>query len=191
MSDAEQSDGYLEGQLLIAMPTMGDERFQRTVIFMCAHSAQGAMGLVVNRLADQIDFKDLLEQLRIEVPALIQEIQVHTGGPVESGRGFVLHTTDYFQDSTLQVSDDIGLTATADILKSIATGDGPVHSLLALGYAGWAPGQLDAEIQANGWLHVPADRELVFDRDLDSKWERAVQKVGIDPSFLSMDAGHA
>ncbi len=191
MSDVEQSDGYLEGQLLIAMPTMGDERFQRTVIFMCAHSAQGAMGLVVNRLADQIDFKDLLEQLRIEVPALIQEIQVHTGGPVESGRGFVLHTTDYFQDSTLQVSDDIGLTATADILKSIATGDGPVHSLLALGYAGWAPGQLDAEIQANGWLHVPADRELVFDRDLDSKWERAVQKVGIDPSFLSMDAGHA
>ena len=191
MSDAEQSDGYLEGQLLIAMPTMGDERFQRTVIFMCAHSAQGAMGLVVNRLADQIDFKDLLDQLRIEVPALIQEIQVHTGGPVESGRGFVLHTTDYFQDSTLQVSDDIGLTATADILKSIATGDGPVHSLLALGYAGWAPGQLDAEIQANGWLHVPADRELVFDRDLDSKWERAVQKVGIDPSFLSMDAGHA
>ena len=191
MSDAEQSDGYLEGQLLIAMPTMGDERFQRTVIFMCAHSAQGAMGLVVNRLADQIDFKDLLEQLRIEVPALIQEIQVHTGGPVESGRGFVLHTTDYCQDSTLQVSDDIGLTATADILKSIATGDGPVHSLLALGYAGWAPGQLDAEIQANGWLHVPADRELVFDRDLDSKWERAVQKVGIDPSFLSMDAGHA
>ena len=191
MSDVEQSDGYLEGQLLIAMPTMGDERFQRTVIFMCAHSAQGAMGLVVNRLADQIDFKDLLDQLRIEVPALIQEIQVHTGGPVESGRGFVLHTTDYFQDSTLQVSDDIGLTATADILKSIATGDGPVHSLLALGYAGWAPGQLDAEIQANGWLHVPADRELVFDRDLDSKWERAVQKVGIDPSFLSMDAGHA
>ena len=191
MSDAEQTDGYLEGQLLIAMPTMGDERFQRTVIFMCAHSAQGAMGLVVNRLADQIDFKDLLEQLRIEVPALIQEIQVHTGGPVESGRGFVLHTTDYCQDSTLQVSDDIGLTATADILKSIATGDGPVHSLLALGYAGWAPGQLDAEIQANGWLHVPADRELVFDRDLDSKWERAVQKVGIDPSFLSMDAGHA
>ncbi len=191
MSDVEQSDGYLEGQLLIAMPTMGDERFQRTVIFMCAHSAQGAMGLVVNRLADQIDFKDLLDQLRIEVPALIQEIQVHTGGPVESGRGFVLHTTDYCQDSTLQVSDDIGLTATADILKSIAAGDGPVHSLLALGYAGWAPGQLDAEIQANGWLHVPADRELVFDRDLDSKWERAVQKVGIDPSFLSMDAGHA
>jgi len=184
-------DGYLEGQLLIAMPSMGDERFQRTVIFMCAHSEQGAMGLVINRLADQIDFRDLLQQLRIEVPALRQEIQVHSGGPVESGRGFVLHTTDYFQDSTLKVSEEIGLTATADILKSIANGEGPRHSMLALGYAGWAPGQLDAEIQANGWLHVPADLDLVFDEELGTKWERAIQKVGIDPSFLSMDAGHA
>jgi len=184
-------DGYLEGQLLIAMPSMGDERFQRTVIFMCAHSEQGAMGLVINRLADQIDFRDLLQQLRIEVPALRQEIQVHSGGPVESGRGFVLHTTDYFQDSTLKVSEEIGLTATADILKSIANGEGPRHSMLALGYAGWAPGQLDAEIQANGWLHVPSDLQLLFDTDLDAKWANAVRKVGIDPSFLSMDAGHA
>lgn len=191
MPIVQNSEGYLEGQLLIAMPSMGDERFQRTVIFMCAHSAQGAMGLVVNRLAEQIEFRDLLQQLRIDVPAMRQEMQVHSGGPVESGRGFVLHTTDYFQESTLRVSDEIGLTATADILKSIASGDGPRRSMLALGYAGWAPGQLDAEIQANGWLHVPADLELVFDDDLGSKWERAVQKVGIDPSFLSMDAGHA
>jgi len=184
-------EGYLEGQLLIAMPNMGDERFQRTVIFMCAHSAQGAMGLVINRLADQIDFKDLLEQLRIEVPAVHRTIPVHSGGPVEAGRGFVLHTTDYRQESTLQVSEEIGLTATADILKSIASGEGPRHSMLALGYAGWAPGQLDAEIQANGWLHVPADLELLFETDLDAKWANAVRKVGIDPSFLSMDAGHA
>jgi putative transcriptional regulator len=191
MAEIESDDGYLEGQLLIAMPNMGDERFQRTVIFMCAHSAQGAMGLVVNKLADQIDFKDLLEQLQIEVPDYKQEIQVHSGGPVESGRGFVLHTTDYFQESTLQVSEEIGLTATADILKSIAGGEGPTHCLLALGYAGWAPGQLDAEIQANGWLHVPSDLDLVFGEGLDSKWDRAVQKVGIDPSFLSMEAGHA
>ena len=190
-TDTENADGYLEGQLLIAMPNMGDERFQRTVIFMCAHSAQGAMGLVVNKLADQIDFKDLMEQLQIDVPVHRSEIQVHSGGPVESGRGFVLHTTDYFQESTLQVSPKIGLTATADILKSIAGGEGPMQCLLALGYAGWAPGQLDSEIQANGWLHVPADLELVFEGSLESKWERAVQKVGIDPSFLSMDAGHA
>lgn len=191
MSEDQNRDGYLEGQLLIAMPSMGDERFQRTVIFMCAHSAQGAMGLVINRLAESIDFRDLLQQLRIEVPALHHEMQVHSGGPVEAGRGFVLHTTDYYQDSTLKVSDQIGLTATADILKSIASGEGPRHSMLALGYAGWAPGQLDAEIQANGWLHVPADLDLVFDEDLETKWERAIQKVGIDPSFLSMDAGHA
>ena len=191
MSTIDTSDGYLEGQLLIAMPTMGDPRFQRTVIFMCAHSAQGAMGLVVNKLADQIDFTDLLEQLSIEVPVIRREVMVHAGGPVETGRGFVLHTADYRQDSTLMVSEEIGLTATADILKSIAGGGGPSHSLLALGYAGWAPGQLDSEIQANGWLHVPADLELVFDRDLDSKWERAVHKMGIDPSFLSSDAGHA
>ncbi len=191
MSVEQNPDGYLEGQLLIAMPSMGGEHFQRTVIFMCEHSAQGAMGLVLNRLVEQIDFRDLLRQLCIEVPALRQEMHVHSGGPVESERGFVLHSTDYFQDSTLKVSDDIGLTATADILKSIASGEGPRHSMLALGYAGWAPGQLDAEIQANGWLHVPADFELVFDDDLGSKWERAIQKVGIDPSFLSMDAGHA
>ena len=132
MPETESAEGYLEGQLLIAMPNMGDERFQRTVIYMCAHSDQGAMGLVVNRLADQIDFKDLLEQLQIEVPVHKCDIQVHAGGPVESGRGFVLHTTDYCQESTLQVSQEIGLTATADILKSIASGEGPKHSLLAL-----------------------------------------------------------
>ena len=191
MAAKQGADGYLEGQLLIAMPSMADERFQRTVIFMCAHSAQGAMGLVINKLADQIDFRDLLEQLRIEVPALHRTIPVHSGGPVEAGRGFVLHTTDYRQESTLQVIDEVGLTATADILKSIASGEGPRRSMLALGYAGWAPGQLDAEIQANGWLHVPSDLQLLFDTDLDAKWANAVRKVGIDPSFLSMDAGHA
>ncbi len=191
MANTDETDGYLKGHLLVAMPSMGDERFQRTVIYICAHSAQGTMGLVINRLADQIDFKDLLEQLQIDVPVLRHEIKVHAGGPVETGRGFVLHTTDYFQDSTLQVSSEIGLTATADILKLIAGGKGPNHSLLALGYAGWGQGQLDGEIQANGWLHVPADLDLVFGNELDGKWGRAVQRLGIDPAFLSMDAGHA
>ncbi len=191
MSSYQTKTGYLDGQLLIAMPSMGDERFQRSVIYMCAHSEQGAMGLIVNRIADEVSFRELLQQLQIEVPLLRREINVHTGGPVETGRGFVLHTTDYCQESTLMVDDAFGLTATADILKSIASGEGPKQSMLALGYAGWAPGQLDAEIQANGWLHVDSDVDLVFDDDLDGKWARSIQKMGIDPSFLSMDAGHA
>ena len=179
LSEQNSDDGYLTGQLLIAMPSIGDPRFERTVIYLCAHSAEGAMGLIINKLADEIDFDELLQ------------IRVHVGGPVETGRGFVLHTTDYQQESTLLVSDDVGLTATVDILRAIAEGSGPRQCLLALGYAGWAPGQLDGEIQANGWLHVNADLALVFDSDLENKWSRAVSKVGIDPSFLSSDAGHA
>ena len=184
-------EGYLEGQLLIAMPTMGDPRFERTVIYLCAHSAQGAMGLVVNKLATQITFRELLEQLSIETPEVRRDMRVHFGGPVETGRGFVLHSNDYQQDSTLMVGDAVGLTATVDILRAIAEGAGPQQGLLALGYAGWAPGQLDSEIQANGWLNAPADPELLFDGELDTKWERALNKVGVDVSFLSTDAGHA
>lgn len=191
MSNDDNQDGYLEGQLLIAMPSMQDPRFERTVIYMCAHSAQGAMGLVVNKLADHISFHDLLDQLTIDVPEVENEIRVHVGGPVETGRGFVLHSGDYQQESTLLVNPEFGLTATVDILRSIAVGEGPRRSLLALGYAGWAPGQLDNEIQENGWLHTPADLDLVFDSDLERKWERSINKLGIDVSFLSSDAGHA
>ncbi len=187
---AEQS-GYLEGQLLIAMPQMTDSRFERTVIYLCAHSAAGAMGLVINRAIDHITFPDLLEQLGIETPTVKQQIMVQFGGPVESGRGFVLHSADYIQDSTLVVNDDVALTATVDVLKAMAAGDGPRRSLLALGYAGWAPGQLDAEIQANGWLHSSADEELIFGLDLDEKWSRAMAKAGVDISLLSSEAGHA
>ncbi len=190
MSSSEASAGYLEGQLLIAMPTMGDARFERTVIYLCAHSDQGAMGLVVNKLVDHITFEGLLEQLNIETD-VDNDVNVHFGGPVETGRGFVLHSGDYRQDSTMVVDDRFGLTATVDILRAIAAGEGPRQSMLALGYAGWAPGQLDGEIQANGWLHCPADYDLVFDLDLDSKWARAIAKVGVDVSFLSTDAGHA
>jgi len=189
--DDNSADGYLTGQLLIAMPTMGDPRFERTVIYLCAHSADGAMGLVVNKQADEIDFPELLNQLEIETEGIKNPIPVLVGGPVETGRGFVLHSLDYRQDSTLEVSDEVGLTATVDILRSIAEGEGPAHSLLTLGYAGWSAGQLDSEIQANGWLNVTADVSLLFDGDLGEKWERAVRKVGIDPSFLSAEAGHA
>ena len=184
-------DGYLTGQFLIAMPTMGDPRFERTVIYMCAHSADGAMGLVVNRVASEIDFPELLNQLEIETDGIKNPIPVLTGGPVEAGRGFVLHSMDYSQDSTLKVTDEVGLTATVDILRAIAEGEGPAKSLLTLGYAGWSSGQLDNEIQANGWLNVSSDTSILFDEDLNSKWDRAVRKVGIDPSFLSAEAGHA
>jgi putative transcriptional regulator len=189
--DGEDADGYLTGQLLIAMPTMGDPRFERTVIYMCAHSADGAMGLVVNKAANEIDFSELLSQLEIETGEIKHPVPVLAGGPVESGRGFVLHSLDYSQESTLKVTEDVGLTATVDILRAMAEGEGPRHSLLTLGYAGWSSGQLDHEIQANGWLNVSADASILFDAELGQKWDRAVRKVGIDPSFLSADAGHA
>jgi putative transcriptional regulator len=183
--------GYLTGQLLVAMPQMRDPRFARSVIYMCAHNADGAMGLVVNRRVGSITFDDLLEQLGLGPNRRNDEIRVHFGGPVEQGRGFVLHSADYQQSGTLRVDDGVALTATLDILKEMAAGGGPRRTLLALGYAGWGPGQLDAEIQANGWLQVPADEGLVFDDDLDNKWERAIGKIGVDFSMLSGDAGHA
>ncbi len=191
MSQDSETTGYLTGQLLVAMPQMQDPRFMRTVIYMCAHSMEGAMGLVVNKLADNVSFPDLLDQLNIQTGSVENEIFVHFGGPVETGRGFVLHSSDYVQDATLVIDENVGLTATVDILKSIAEGSGPDRSLLALGYAGWGAGQLDEEIQANGWLTVAPDVPLVFDGDLDGKWERAMNKMGIDFSKLSGDAGHA
>ena len=183
---------YFVGQLLVAMPGMGDPRFDRAVIYMCAHSDEGALGLVVNQLVDHIDFPNLLEQLNIETETPERQIRVHFGGPVETGRGFVLHSADYTQDSTLRVNDQFGLTASVGILEAIAQGSPtPRHSLLALGYAGWGPGQLDDEVQANAWLQVPPDDAIIFDDELDTKWGRAVEALGIDVSFLSGQAGHA
>ncbi len=185
------NDNYLPGRLIVAMPNMLDPRFTRTVIYLCAHNEEAAMGLVVNRLIGSITFPDLLEQLEIDIGDADQNIRVHFGGPVESGRGFVLHSSEYQQEGSLQVSGEVALTATVDVLRDIAVGRGPRRSILALGYAGWGRGQLDAEIQANSWLHVEADESLVFDGDLDDKWERAIKKIGFDFSMLSGDAGHA
>lgn len=193
------SSDFLDGQLLIAMPSMSDKRFARSVIYLCAHSEDGAMGLIINHRADNITFESLLERLDVKgadqailVPDAVREQHVHFGGPVETGRGFVLHSADYYADeSTLEIDEQTSLTATIDILKAIATGEGPERSMLALGYAGWASGQLESEIQSNGWLHCEADPELVFDPELDSKYERALAKIGIDPSHLVSDAGHA
>jgi putative transcriptional regulator len=184
--------GYLDRQLLIAMPTMGDPRFARTVIYMCSHNAEGAMGLVINKPYPGLTFPNLLTQLGIE-PAIDNDIIVRLGGPVETGRGFVLHSTDYMRQGSVPLDETmgIGLTATLDVLRAIATGTGPQRSLFALGYAGWGPGQLDAEIQENAWLAAPADADLLFESDLDSVWERAVRKIGVDVSKLASAAGHA
>jgi putative transcriptional regulator len=190
---------YLDGQLLVAMPVMDDERFARSVIYICAHSAEGAMGIIVNRPAGSIDFPQLLVQLdiigkdeQIKLPGDAETMKVMKGGPVDTGRGFVLHSSDFFiKNATLPIDDDICLTATLDILKAIAAGSGPKHAILALGYAGWAPGQLENEIQHNGWLHCPADPDLVFGRDAGDKYRRALEKIGIDLGQLSSAAGHA
>jgi putative transcriptional regulator len=191
--------GYLDGQLLIAMPVMGDPRFERSVIYMCAHSSEGAMGIMVNRPAGSIDFPELLVQLdiikeadQIKLPENAESMKVLKGGPVDTGRGFVLHSSDfYIENATLRIDDGICLTATVDILKAIAEGAGPKHAILALGYAGWAPGQLENEIQGNGWLHCDADQDLIFGGDVEEKYTRALRKIGIDPGMLSNDAGHA
>ena len=190
---------YLDGQCLIAMPGMADTRFSGSVVYVCAHSEDGAMGIIVNKPVRDTRFPELLVQLDvipsdelIRLPSRAERVQVLRGGPVESKRGFVLHSADFFIESaTLPIDDGICLTATLDSLRAIASGEGPESAVLALGYAGWSPGQLEAEIQANGWLHCPADADLLFDDGVETKYQRALGKIGIDPAFLSREAGHA
>ncbi len=189
----------LEGQFLIAMPSMADSRFEHSVIYLCSHSEQGAMGLVVNQIARHLSLEELLKQLdivnddnEIRLPASVRDMNVHKGGPVEVERGFVLHSDDFMlNQSTLAIDNGICLTATLEILRALAQGAGPAQAMLALGYAGWAPGQLETEIQANGWLTAPADPDILFDAHSESKWRRALASLGIDPAMLFSDAGHA
>ncbi len=191
--------GFLDGQMLIASPGMQDERFARSLIYVCAHSSEGAMGIVVNQPAPHISFPDLLVKLdvipaadKIQLPSTAGDVTVLKGGPVETERGFVLHSADFFiENSTLPIDEGICLTATLDILKAIARGNGPHNAILALGYAGWAPGQLENELHHNGWLHCSADPQLIFGADIDAKYEQAMQKIGIRPGMLSSDVGHA
>ena len=199
VGDNSSNRGYLDGRCLIAMPVMGDPRFERSVIYLCAHSSEGAMGIIVNRPAGSIDFPELLVQLdiikktdQIKLPENAESMKVLKGGPVETGRGFVLHSADFFiENSTLPIDNGICLTATLDILKAIAHGTGPQSAVLALGYAGWAPGQLENEITENGWLNCDADSELIFGTDAERKYEAAMRKIGIDLGKLSSEAGHA
>ena len=182
---------YLTGQLLIAMPTMEDPRFAQSVIYLCAHTLEGAMGLVLNRPLQRPKFDDLLRQLEVAPLPPARRIRLCAGGPMDNARGFVLHTADWTGEGSLRVDESLALTASLDVLKAIAEGNGPREGLLALGYAGWGPGQLDAEIQQNAWLSVPADETIVFDADHDTQWRRALAKLNIDPLLLSGAAGHA
>lgn len=190
-------EGFLSGQLLLAMPGMTDSRFENTVIYICTHTEEGAMGLVINKQCENIDFPDLLNQLNIDHsgPSMrkkdLEKITLHEGGPVESGRGFILHTADYVQETTLIISEIIALTATIDILTSIAMGEGPQDYLIALGFSGWSRGQLENEILSNSWLSIEADEELVFRTELDLKLPRAMAKLGVDLSLLSSQYGSA
>jgi putative transcriptional regulator len=183
----------LTGQFLISMPQMDDPYFARSLVYLCAHSQEtGAMGLIVNKTMEAFTLGELYTQLRIEPIAPSNRPRpVHFGGPVAPGQGFVLHSTDYREEETLGIGDEFALTATLDILRATAEGRGPRQSLVALGYAGWGPGQLDAEIQANGWLMVGADASLLFDADDGSKWQRALAKLGISPEMLSGETGRA
>jgi len=187
----DDSATSLTGQILIAMPAMGDPRFAQAVIYLCDHTATGAMGIVDNQPLDSPSFADLLGQLHIEPVPPARSIQLCSGGPVDNARGFVLHSADWTGEGSLRVGESIALTASLDVLKAIAGGGGPKQGVLALGYTGWGPGQLDAEMQQNAWLSAPADPALVFDEDYDGKWRRALAALRIDPLLLSSAAGHA
>ncbi len=190
---------YLDGQMLIAMPGIGDPRFDHSVIYLCAHSDSGAMGIIVNKRLPEMSFADLLGRLaiveskeRAMMDEAIRQLPIQYGGPVEPGRGFVLHSPDYqSSEATLPIAEQIALTATRAILRALAVGAGPSKALLALGYSGWGPGQLEAEIQHNGWLSCEADDDLVFGHDFEGKYALAMQKIGVDLSKLSSTAGHA
>ncbi len=190
---------YFTGQLLLAMPGMTDPRFDRSVIYICSHSEEGAMGLVINSAATSIDFPNLLDQLEVDYdPEILakneaagEDVTLYAGGPVEIGRGFILHSADYIQESTLIVSETVALTATVDILAAVSAGKGPKNFMVALGYTGWGRGQLEKEIKRNSWLNVEADEVLLFRTDLDLKWPRAMAKLGIDITLLSSSSGNA
>lgn len=193
----DRERGFLDGQLLIAMPGIADGNFARSVVYICAHSPAGAMGFIINR-PQPVTFADVLLHLglidttdAIMLPAHARDFPIQDGGPVETGRGFVLHSDDYTSDSSIPVSDDISLTATLDIVRAISEGRSPRRATMLLGYAGWGPGQLEFELANNGWLNCGATEDLIFDRSLDNKYDRALALMGVSPAMLSMEAGHA
>jgi putative transcriptional regulator len=195
MGQSDKNDNSLTGRLLLAMPQMGDPRFHRAVILMCAHDENGAMGLVINNIMPGVDLTELLAQLDIPAPekadASDDSQPVMNGGPVETARGFVLHSKDFRQAETVDINAEISITGTLDALRAIAAGNGPQKMLFMLGYAGWDAGQLDAEMQQNAWLVAEPDADIVFGAAPDEKWDRAMKKIGVDPAMLSGSAGRA
>ena len=194
----ETAPPFFTGQLLLALPGIGDPRFEHSVIAMISHDEDGAMGIVVNHPAQHISFPDLLVKLdvipakdKIQLPSRAGDVTVLKGGPVETERGFVLHSRDWGGEGAVQVADRWMVSSSHDILRAIGEGRGPARWLVALGYAGWSPGQLENEMQQNGWLHCSADPELIFGLDVEAKYDRAMQKIGIRPGMLSSDVGHA
>jgi putative transcriptional regulator len=187
-----EMSGQLAGKVLIAMPGMGDPRFDKSIIYLCAHSDEGAMGLIVNKPAGGVVLGDVLGQLDIEVDAKVHDMQVHVGGPVETARGFVLHTRDFQSDlHSLNVDEDFAMTGTMDVLEAMGQAKGPMRSQLMLGYSGWGSGQLEEEIRQNGWLICEASPELVFETDDGDKWSKALASIGVSPLTLSASAGRA
>lgn len=187
-----------EGRFLIAMPNMGDTRFEKSVVYICAHSEDGAMGFIVNKEVSSPDIREFFTQVGIveedeleKLKPSIEPLRLHSGGPVEPGRGFVLHSSDYRAESTLDISDGVCLTATLEILRAIATGKGPKQKLMALGYSGWSSGQLEEEIASNGWLTGPAESDIIFGDKTAQKYDMALMGMGVDPALLSTQAGHA
>lgn len=191
-SERDEAAGTLKGRLLIATPAIGDSRFARSVIFVCAHNDEHAMGLVLNKPMGALRLPDLLEQLGVKSSISVPDSPVRAGGPMEQDRGFVLHSDDFhLEDATVPVSDGVCLTATKEILAVLGAPDGPRTAMLALGYAGWGPGQLESELKQNAWLVCPARTDLVFDDTLDSLWTQALDSIGVDPRMLSPQSGRA
>ena len=191
MSDYDGADGYLTGKLLIAMPAIRDQRFEHSVIYVCAHTQDGAMGIVVNHPLKTPTFDELARQFAIQPMPPVRHVDLYSGGPVETERGFVLHTSDWTSEESFRIDQAVALTGSLDAMKIIAAGGGPRECILALGYAGWGPGQLDAELTTNVWLSAPADPTMLFGRDHETKWARALAELRIDPLQLSNVAGHA
>ena len=180
----------LTGQFLISMPSLEDERFEKTVIYMCAHSKDGAMGIIINKKIDYDLYPDLLEQLGIDKPLINKKFYIRYGGPIESSRGFVLHSDEVVQKETLNIAKGIALTSTSEFFEDLSKGNGPKNSILALGYAGWGPGQIEVELASNSWMTLEADNSFIFDDTVSNKWNDAFNLLGIDPNKLSYNSGN-
>ena len=181
----------LTGQIIVSMPSLEDERFYKTVIYICAHSSEGSMGIIINKKIDYDLYPDLLQQLGIDKPLNNKKLFIRYGGPVESGRGFVLHSDDMVRKETLNIDKGVALTSTAEFFDDLSKGKGPKNCILALGYAGWQPGQLESEIMRNSWMSLSVDNSFLFDDEVSRKWSQAYKLIGIDPNSLSLQSGKA